>query len=48
MNTTLHELFKNNAIDLNDLFIDIVINGETFKPIDKFQNFNISKLIKEL
>lgn len=42
---SLQDIFKNNHFDLNALFEEVNINDEIFKPIDKFKNLSIIKLI---
>lgn len=42
---TYRDFFFNNKFIINDLFKEKNINGETFRPIDKFNNFKITKLI---
>lgn len=46
INGPLYDLFKNNGFLLQSLFDEVTIEDETFKPIEKFNNFNIVKLIK--
>lgn len=43
-NQSIDKLFINNSVKLSDICRDITINDETFKPIDKFQDFKIRKI----
>ena len=39
------EFYSNNSFKIKDLCNEKTINGETFKPIDKFEKFKILKLV---
>lgn len=41
----LTDLFTTKNLYIDDLFIDKTIHDETFKPITKFDNFRIDKLV---
>lgn len=36
-------MYVNNTFELNNMYNEVTINGETFKPADKFNSFRISK-----
>lgn len=43
VNNSIEDLFKNNSFDLVDMTVEVSIDDETFRPIDKFDTITLCK-----